>query len=81
MVREALLVWGARSLLDYFQALVDEPMNKTCEVCNRLLNEGDMVVFVGNARYHHIPSRIAFALDEISQPRQLQHFACAQEEA
>lgn len=53
-------------------------MNLECNICKRMFNEGDEVMFIAYAFWHAIPSRVNFGMTkphDIDQDS-IQHTAC-----
>ena len=52
-------------------------MEKYCDRCDRPLQEGDNVRFVGLSVYHRLTSRVAWALEKDFEVIGLEHAVCA----
>lgn len=52
------------------------PMIKRCEVCERLLHDGDEVVAVVTSVFHSVPSEVMYAIEQPTGCHKLAHAFC-----
>lgn len=52
------------------------PLIKRCDACGQSIKDGDPITFIGEAVYREVPSKVSFAINEISACYSLQHKWC-----
>lgn len=56
-------------------------MTKTCNICGHLIHEGDQVTFSGEATFHEVPSKVSFAISDITACYDIAHTFCGESSA
>ena len=49
---------------------------KRCAVCERLLQDEDVIIFVGESVYHDVPSQVMYAIEKPTACFDMAHKYC-----